>query len=121
MGEPSIGRPRLAAGMHADAVDAASAPWSKAARVMVFFLLGLLVVVAFAGQRFWAALAVCSIVAGTDDLAQMLDAGREVDLVDWMADIVGVLLAGILFAQRRRTTPSRRRNPSGSSAARAGW
>jgi VanZ family protein len=91
------------------AVDAVAAPWDKAAHMLLFFILGALVWIAFAGRRFWAVLIVCALVAGTDELAQLLNPGREVDLVDWLADVAGVLLAGLLLAQGRRRlhTPAR--------------
>jgi VanZ family protein len=91
------------------AVDAVEAPWDKAAHVLLYFILGVLVWVAFAGRRFWVVLIVCALVAGTDELAQLLNPGREVDLLDWLADVAGVLLAGLLLAQGRRRllTPER--------------
>ncbi len=89
-------------GAQPDAVDAVAAPWDKAAHVLLFFILGALVWIAFSGRRLWAVLIVCALVGGTDELTQLLNPGREVDLIDWLADLAGVLLVGLLLAQGRR-------------------
>lgn len=89
-------------GAQSYAVDAVPAPWDKAAHVLLYFILGTLVWVAFAGRRFWAVLLVCALVAGTDELAQLFNTGRQVDLMDWLADLAGVLLAALVLAQGRR-------------------
>jgi len=85
------------------AVDAVPAPWDKAAHVLLFFLLGALAWVAFAGRRFWAVLMVCALVAGTDELVQLLNPGRAVDAFDWLADVAGVALAGLVLARLRQS------------------
>ncbi|MCK7502015.1 MAG: hypothetical protein MZW92_77790 [Comamonadaceae bacterium] len=46
------------------AVDAVAAPWDKAAHMLLFFILGALVWVAFAGRRFWAVFIVCAAGGG---------------------------------------------------------
>jgi VanZ family protein len=45
------------------------------------------------------------VVAGTDELAQLMNPGREVELLDWLADVTGVALAGLVLAQLRRQVP----------------
>ena len=89
------------------AVDAIAAPWDKLAHLLLFFVLGALCWVAFAGRRFWVVLAVCALVAGTDELAQLLNPGRDVDVFDWLADMAGVLLAGWLLAHLQRAWSAR--------------
>jgi len=91
------------------AVDAVPAPWDKLAHALLFFLLGALIDLAFAGRRFWAVLLVCGVVAGTDELAQLMNPGRDVDALDWLADMAGVLLVGALFAWLRRAACRQRR------------
>jgi VanZ family protein len=90
------------------AVDAVPAPWDKLAHLLLFAVLGTLFIVAFAGRRFWAVLLACAMVAGTDELAQLLNPGREVDGLDWLADVAGVLLAGAALAWLRRAVARRR-------------
>lgn len=84
------------------AVGAVPAPWDKPVHMLLFFMLGTLAWVAFAGRRFWAVLLVCALIAGTDELAQLMNPGREVELLDWLADVAGVALAGLVLAQLRR-------------------
>lgn len=83
------------------AVGAVPAPWDKPAHVVIFFLIGTLAWIAFAGRRFWAVFLVCAAVAGTDELAQLMNPGREVEVFDWLADIGGVALAGLLLSHLR--------------------
>jgi len=83
-------------------VGALAAPWNTAAHLLLFFLLGTLAWIAFAGRRFWAVLIVCALVGGTDELAQLIEPGRAVDWLDWLADVAGLLLAGALLARTRR-------------------
>jgi VanZ family protein len=85
------------------AVDAVPAPWDKLAHLLLFLLLGTLIDVAFAGRRRWAVLLVCAIVAGTDELAQLLNPGREVDALDWLADMGGAAVAAATLAWMRRS------------------
>lgn len=87
------------------AVGAVPAPWDKPVHMLLFFMLGTLAWVAFAGRRFWAVFVVCAVVAGTDELAQLMNPGREVELLDWLADVTGVALAGLVLAQLRRQVP----------------
>jgi VanZ family protein len=84
------------------AVDAVPAPWDKLAHLLLFLLLGTLIDVAFAGRRLWAVLLVCALVAGTDELAQLLNPGREVDAFDWLADMGGAAVAAAMLAWLRR-------------------
>lgn len=85
------------------AVDAVPAPWDKLAHLLLFLLLGTLIDVAFAGRRLWAVLLVCAIVAGTDELAQLLNPGRDVDALDWLADMGGAAVAAATLASMRRS------------------
>jgi VanZ family protein len=89
------------------AVGAIAAPWDKPAHVLVFFVLGTLAWVAFAGRRFWLVLIVCAMVAGADELAQLFNPGRDVAVSDWLADVTGVALAGVLMARLRRLAIAR--------------
>jgi VanZ family protein len=89
------------------AVGAIAAPWDKPAHVLVFFVLGALAWIAFAGRRFWLVLIVCAMVAGADELAQALSPGRDVAIADWLADVTGVALAGVLMAWLRRLAVAR--------------
>ncbi len=89
------------------AVGAIPAPWDKPVHVLVFFVLGALAWVAFAGRRFWLVFVVCAMVAGTDELAQLLNPGRDVALSDWLADVTGVTLAGVLMTWLRSAALAR--------------
>jgi VanZ family protein len=83
------------------AVGAVPAPWDKPVHMLLFFVLGTLAWVAFGGRRFWVVLLMCALVAGTDELAQLMNPGRDVELTDWLADVAGVALAGFVLAQLR--------------------
>lgn len=89
------------------AVGAIPAPWDKPAHVLVFFVLGSLAWIAFAARRFWLVVIVCALVAGTDELAQLLNPGRDVTISDWLADMTGVALAGVAMTWLRRVASSR--------------
>lgn len=91
------------------AVDAVPAPWDKLAHLLLFLLLGTLIDIAFAGRRRWAVLLVCALVAGTDELAQLLNPGREVDVLDWLADVAGAAVAAASLAWLRRSARLRAR------------
>jgi VanZ family protein len=75
--------------------------------VLVFFVLGALAWVAFAGRRFWLVFVVCAMVAGADELAQLLNPGRDVAISDWLADVTGVALAGVLMTRLRSAALAR--------------
>jgi VanZ family protein len=83
-------------GAQSYAVDAIAAPWDKLAHFTLFFVLGLLVSAALGGRRGVIVLALCALVGGTDELAQLLTPGREVDFGDWIADISGAGSAALL-------------------------
>lgn len=83
------------------AVGAVPAPWDKPVHMLLFFVLGTLAWMAFGGRRFWVVLLMCALVAGTDELAQLMNPGRDVELTDWLADVSGVALAGFVLAQLR--------------------
>lgn len=89
------------------AVGAIAAPWDKPVHMLLFFVLGSLAWVAFAGRRFWAVFIVCAMVAGTDELAQLLNPGRDVEIADWLADVAGVALAGVLMTRLRTVALAR--------------
>ncbi len=89
------------------AVGAIAAPWDKPVHMLLFFVLGSLAWVAFAGRRFWAVFIVCAMVAGTDELAQLLNPGRDVEVADWLADVAGVALAGALMTRLRTAALAR--------------
>lgn len=96
------------------AVGAIEAPWDKPAHVFVFFVLGALAWIAFAGRRFWLVFIVCAMVAGTDELAQLFNPGRDVAVSDWLADVAGVALSGLLMSNLRRATLARAPRPQRS-------
>lgn len=87
-----------------DAVDALPAPWDKLAHFTLFFGLGLMISAALGGRRPLLVLALCALVGGTPELAQLLSPGREVDLSDWMADISGAWFA-LLVLHFLKTAP----------------
>lgn len=92
-------------GAQSYAVDAVPAPWDKLAHFTLFVGLGLLISTALGGRRPLVVLALCALVGGTDEMAQMLTPGREVDLSDWMADISGAWFA-LLVLHFLKTAPT---------------
>jgi len=77
------------------------APWDQALRLLLYFVLGTLVWIAFDGRRFWAVLAVCALVAGTDELARLLDGQPSVAVLDLLVDVGSALLAAVLLDRLR--------------------
>jgi VanZ family protein len=88
------------------AVGLFAAPWDKLAHAVVFGMLAGLLGVALLdahllhGRRAlqahhalaWAAL-LAALVAGADEVHQLWLPGRQADWFDWLADVVGIVLA----------------------------
>ncbi len=101
-------------GAQSYAVDAIPAPWDKLAHFALFFALGLLICAALGGRRPLLVLALCALVGGTDELAQLLAPGREVDLSDWIADISGAWFALLVLHFLRTALPAPAAPPPGA-------
>lgn len=83
-----------------------SAPLPALARLLLYFGLALLVAVALGARRFWLVLALCALVSGTDELAQLVGPASDVDAAGWWVDLTGASLAGLLlFGLRRCARP----------------
>ena len=84
----------------------------KLGHVSEYFLLTLAWTRAL-GARWGAAALISVLYAGTDELHQTYVAGRHGTPVDVLIDAIGISLAGLLYARRRRRTAG----PSRPSAA----
>jgi VanZ family protein len=75
--------------------------WDKALHAIEYAGLGLLLCRAFRGERvgWWLsvalALVVASAYAGSDEWHQSFVAGRDSDIVDWVADTIGAVLGSV--------------------------
>ncbi len=68
-------------------------PWDKVIHICAFGCLAVMAGLAFPETRlFWIVIMV-AMVGGVDEIRQIYTVGREASLMDWLADLVGALLA----------------------------
>lgn len=93
-------------GTQSQPLDPLAAPLAAFARLLLYFGLALLVSVALGARRFWLMLALCALVSGTDELAQLVGPASDVDAAGWWVDVAGASLAGLLLSGLRRAAQS---------------
>ncbi|MDO9104612.1 MAG: VanZ family protein [Methylovulum sp.] len=83
-------------GAQPEAVGLIQAPWDKLAHATIFFLLALLLVLGFV-LPIWLIVGISFVVGVADELHQIWLPGRSADIMDWLCDAGGVLLAMLVL------------------------
>ena len=84
------------------AVGSVSAPWDKLAHALFFFVFVMLLRLSFT-VPLWLMAGAAVVVGAVDELHQLFLPGRTPGLDDWLADVVGVVLAVMII---RLVSPS---------------
>jgi len=79
-------------GAQPEAVGLIQAPWDKLAHATIFFVLALLIALGFM-LPIWLIVGISFIVGAADELHQIWLPGRSADMMDWLCDAGGILLA----------------------------
>jgi VanZ family protein len=83
-------------------------PWDKLVHFGYYATLTVLLVVAFGGRRFLIAALVVICVGAADELYQSTVPQRDADWLDFAADVLAAVVAGVAFAKVVRSQPSLR-------------
>jgi len=90
-------------GAQPEAAGLIQAPWDKLAHMTIFFVLALLIALGFV-LPIWLIVGISFVVGIADELHQIWLPGRSADMMDWLCDAGGVLLA-VLVLRLVRMSP----------------
>jgi VanZ family protein len=88
-------------GAQPEAAGLIKPPWDKLAHVTTFFALALLLALGFV-LPIWQIVGISLVMGVADELHQLWLPGRTTDLLDWLCDVGGVLLAVLVLRLGQR-------------------